>query len=190
MKTGLFRIFATALFIVSCSKDDINDDIKNDHNGVLLLQVDYLENSFEAGKELTFLDSTLTFTIEKEYDPPGDFGNIKLIYKELQETLFDGTIIWLGLGEMNFPSNLKPATQFDVVLTQDFVMPRAGFEDVFNPGNQTYDYEEVWQSVQNLVKVRAYLKSNPNSSVKLFLYTPSVGIGNPADWDWIIFVKN
>lgn len=91
---------------------------------------------------------------------------------------------------MNFPSNLKPATQFDVVLTQDFVLPSAGFEDVFNPGNHTYDYEEVWQSVQNLVKVRAYLKSNPNSSVKLFLYTPSVGVGNPADWDWIIFIKN
>lgn len=98
MKTRLFQIFVTALFIISCSKDDI----KNDHNGVLLLQVDYLENSFEAGKELTFLDSTLTFTIEKEYDPPGDFGNIKLIYKELQETLFDGTIIWLGLGGDEF----------------------------------------------------------------------------------------
>ena len=51
-------------------------------------------------------------------------------------------------------------------------------------------YNEVWTSVQSLVKVRQYLYSNPNASVKLFLYTPSVGIGNPAEWDWIIFMKN
>jgi len=45
-------------------------------------------------------------------------------------------------------------------------------------------------SVQSLVKVREYLSKNPKTPVKLFLYTPSVGAGNPEDWDWIIFLKN
>ena len=63
-------------------------------------------------------------------------------------------------------------------------------ENVFNPNNSTYNYNEIWTSVQSLVKVRQYLNSNPNATVKLFLYTPSVGIGNPAEWDWIIVMKN
>ena len=91
---------------------------------------------------------------------------------------------------MNYPQNLLNANQFDTVMTTDYVTPSAGFVNVFNPDNTTYSYNEVWTSVQSLVKVRQYLYSNPNASVKLFLYTPSVGIGNPAEWDWIIFMKN
>jgi hypothetical protein len=44
--------------------------------------------------------------------------------------------------------------------------------------------------VQNLVKVRQFLQSNPNQIVKLFLYTPSVGMGDPLEWDYFIFLKN
>ena len=91
---------------------------------------------------------------------------------------------------MTFPQNLINANQFDSVLTADYVTPISGFENVFNPNNTTYNYDPVWSSVQSLVKVRQYLVSNPNATVKIFLYTPSVGIGNPAEWDWIIIIKN
>jgi hypothetical protein len=42
----------------------------------------------------------------------------------------------------------------------------------------------------NILKVRQYLISNPTGVVHLYLYTPSVGFGNPADWKWIILMKN
>jgi hypothetical protein len=129
-------------------------------------------------------------TLTNQYVAPSDFGSVKIIYQELNETLFDGTIVWSGLGQMNYPQNLLNANQFDTVMTTDYVAPSAGFVNIFNPDNTTYSYNEVWTSVQSLVKVRQYLYSNPNASVKLFLYTPSVGIGNPAEWDWIIFMKN
>ena len=86
--------------------------------------------------------------------------------------------------------NLLNANQFDRVLTADYVSPNSGFENVFNPNNATYNYNSIWASVQSLVKVRQYLISNPNATVKIFLYTPSVGIGNPAEWDWIVILKN
>jgi hypothetical protein len=96
----------------------------------------------------------------------------------------------MGLVKMNFPANLQPAADFNAVITTDIVHPINGLQNVFNPNNETYDYTKIWMSIQYLVKVREYLKSNPNESVKIFLYTPSVGVGNPADWYWIIYIKN
>ena len=191
MRTKILTFTALILSLISCSND--NDETSNsttNSNNVLLLKVDYNTNLFEGGKELTFANTTSNMTITNQYVSPGDFGSIKLIYQELNETLFDGTIVWAGLGQMNYPQNLLNANQFDTVMTTDYVTPSAGFVNVFNPDNTTYSYNEVWTSVQSLVKVRQYLYSNPNASVKLFLYTPSVGIGNPAEWDWIIFMKN
>jgi len=156
---------------------------------LLMLKVDYLTNNFEGGKETTFSATTPTFTISTQYDAPGDFGNIRLTYQELNEIIFDGSIIWMGKGKISIPQNILPANQFNHVLTADYVYPAGGIENVF-PSEVDYDYSQIWSSVQGLVKVREYLNSNPNASVKLFLYTPSVGVGDPADWDWIIFIKN
>jgi len=129
-------------------------------------------------------------TINHQYNEPSDAGGIKLFYAELNnQLLFDGSIIWAGLGEVNYPQNFVAANEFNHVITTDFVTPSAGFENVFNPHNINFDYLPVWSAVQGLVKVRQFLSSNPNATVKLFLYTPSVGVGDPADWDWYIFLK-
>lgn len=191
MKTKFFAIVAIVLSIVSCSKDNNETDTPvTNPNSVLILKVDYNTNQFEGGKEIPFTDTASNMTITNQYVPPGDFGSIKLTYQELNETLFEGTIVWMGLGQMSYPQNLLNANQFDRVLTTDYVAPISGFENVFNPNNTTYNYNSIWTSVQSLVKVRQYLYSNPNATVKIFLYTPSVGMGNPADWDWIIIMKN
>jgi hypothetical protein len=52
------------------------------------------------------------------------------------------------------------------------------------------NYLPIWLSIQNKIKVREYLASNPNATVKLFLFSTRVGLGNPVEWDWIIFLKN
>lgn len=185
-------LFIVLSMLLSCSKDNDLKKIQNGQkaNKVLMLKVDYTTNTFEGAKELTFTKPTTTFTICNQYKAPGDFGSIKLIYQELNEILFDGTIHWMGLGQMNFPESLKPSVEFDKVITLDFIYPVNGFQNVFNPNNAIYDYTQVWMSIMPLVQVREYLKSNPNQTVKIFLYTPSVGIGKSSDWDWIIYMKN
>lgn len=197
MKKGIYFSLLLVLFLYSCEeieKENLTDNQKENfidtQNQVLMLKVDYLTNKFEGGKELTFSKPAASFSIENQYNAPADFGNIKLVYKELNETLFDGSIVWMGKGVIKYPESILTADKFENVLTYDFVYPNQGFLNVFNPSNQEYDYNTIWSSVQGLVKVRQYLKSNKNTKVQLFLYTPSVGIGNPADWDWIIFVKN
>ena len=191
METKILTFVAIIMTLISCSKnnDETNNQITSPNN-VLVLKVDYNTNQFEGGKELSFTTTTSNMTINNQYVSAGDFGSIKLKYQELNETLFDGTIVWSGLGQINYPQNLLNANQFDRVMTADFVTPTAGFENVFNPNGSTYNYNTIWTSVQSLVKVRQYLNSNPNATVKIFLYTPSIGIGNPAEWDWFIFIKN
>jgi hypothetical protein len=191
MKTKILTFVAIITTLISCSNN--NDETTNQitsPNNVLVLKVDYNTNQFEGGKELSFTTTTSNMTVTNQYVSAGDFGSIILKYQELNETLFDGTIVWNGLGQINYPQNLLNANQFDSVMTADFVTPIAGFENVFNPNGSTYDYNTIWTSVQSLVKVRQYLNSNPNATVKIFLYTPSIGVGNPAEWDWFIFIKN
>jgi hypothetical protein len=191
MKIKFLLLLAFILTLISCSKENTRQaSSTTNSNNVLVLKVDYNTNQFEGGKELTFADTSSNMSITNQYVAPGDFGNIKLKYQELNEILFDGTIVWAGLGQVNYPQNLLNANQFDRVMTTDYVTPVSGFENVYNPDNTVYNYTAIWTSVQSIVKVRQYLYSNPNATVKIFLYTPSVGLGNPADWDWFIFMKN
>lgn len=189
MKIKLNFLVVLVLIFSSCNDKGENGQIINE-NKVLILKVDYLTKNFEGGKELSFSKVTPTFTIETAYKAPGDFGNIKLTYKELNETLFDGDIIWMGKGEINYPKNFLNANQFLITPNKDKVYPNAGFKNLLDFNNLDDDFQTVWNSVQNVLKVRQYLLNNPNAKVQYFLYTPSVGVGNPADWDWIIFLKN
>ncbi|TAF64004.1 MAG: hypothetical protein EAZ55_12345 [Cytophagales bacterium] len=181
-------ILVVVLFtFFSCSKSDE----LSIRNKVLVLKVDHTTHTFRGGDELIFLNKTSTFTIVSEYRPPGDFGYIRLKYQELDAPLFDGDIIWAGTGKIKYPQGSMTADQFSRVTTNDTIYPNAGFENILGVSNKNREYEAVWLSIQNLTKVREYLKTNPNATVKLFLYTPSVGvIGDVNKSQWIIFLKN
>ena len=74
---------------------------------------------------------------------------------------------------------MPPVSQFEKVMYD---------EHAFYPA--VIDYQAIWSNIDNLVQVQAYRQSNPNAKVNLFLYTPSVGVGNPAEWDWYVILNN
>lgn len=195
-KTILPFVFAAMLFI-SCSEDDASP-VQNTEpaieNKVLMLKVDLLTHQFEGGKELVFPEAE-TFTITTDYVSPGDFGSIKLNYEEVNQPIFDGTIIWMGLGVRSYPEILDAPETFSTI-EEAVEMPDmsqfrlvtyiedGGFEEPWA------DHDLIWAAIDNLQQVQAYRQSNPNAKVHLFLYTPSVGVGDPADWDWYVILKN
>ncbi|MDR2009665.1 MAG: hypothetical protein LBQ22_04210 [Bacteroidales bacterium] len=199
MRTKIFIFSLFILFLSGCNNADFHDlidEINNpgtvvdDTNDVLMLVVDYTSNRFEGGKILNFSKPSETFTITNEYAPPGDFGSLKLYYSEINELLFYGTIVWMGCGNIIYPENILSRDDFQIAITNDYVYPANGFENVFNSQPEiTYNYDEVWSAVQPVVKAREYLSSNPEQIVKMFLYTPSVGCGDPNDWKWIVFMN-
>jgi hypothetical protein len=188
MKYLLF--FALVCIQVSCvSNSNTDSNTSLTPNKVLLLKVDYETNTFEGGNETTFSSSTASFTLTKQVIPPGDFGNIKLFYSELNYKLFDGDIIWMGNGQIHFPTSFLPANQYIFLNT---LVPIADpvFENVYNPDNTNYNYSEIFNAIRYLEIVNQYRASNPNATVKLFLYTPGVGVGDPSQWKWIFIIKN
>lgn len=183
------KILFLSLIAISFGCNSDNMDIHTDApNQILMLKVDYTTNTFEGGAIFGFSKPTDNFTITNEYVSPGDFGSVKLIYKELNQILFAGTIHWMGLGKMTFPEKLEPANSFKHAGTYDLRYPN-GYDDVFNPDNRELDYEKAWLSVQSLEKTREFLAANPTQKAKMFLYTPSVGAGDPKDWYWVIYLK-
>ncbi|MDI1256213.1 MAG: hypothetical protein PSV16_08920 [Flavobacterium sp.] len=107
----------------------------------------------------------------------------------METEIFNGGIVWNGLGTITNPDAFLPASAFEFVATADFALC-TGFDNIFNPNNEEFDYLPVWSAIQGSVKVREYLNANPGAGVKLFLYTPSIGVGNPEEWDWIVILKN
>jgi hypothetical protein len=202
MKTIFKLILILILFpLISCTNENLKDDktaknIESNDNKILILKVDYTTNIFEGGKELSFDVNTTTFTTNNEYVPPGDFGSIKIFYTELNTLLFYGDIIWMGNGNIHYPTDFLPASSFPYSLTTE-VNPEPVYENIFDPNvypansiMPPYNYSLICGDILSLVKVKQYRNSNPNAPVKLFLYQPSVGIGDPATWKWIIMFKN
>ncbi|MEL1244895.1 hypothetical protein AAEO56_11525 [Flavobacterium sp. DGU11] len=192
-------LFGLGVFFTACSDDNastVDDNPINTENKVLLLKVDLLTNTFEGGKELIFPDAD-GFTIGHDYVSPGDFGSIKLKYTETGGTIFDGTIIWSGLGGMTYPEALDAPNTFSVMDNSGEMPALSQFETVnyLDEGEGVIppaeiDYQSIWNAISDLQQVAAYRASNPNAKIHLFLYTPSVGIGDPHDWDWFVILKN
>lgn len=191
MKKILYFIFLIPLFIFTgCNDDDNNCDIDNSTNKVLMLKVDYNTFNIEGVKELVFSQQTDSFTIVKEYLSPGDFGYIRLIYKELNQQLFYGTIWWDGLGELIYPVSFESPDEYGSVSTDDAIFPIYGFNCPFQNSFAYLDFFNIWLNVQHLEIVRQYLHTNPNQKVQIFAYTPSVGGGDPSEWDYFVILKN
>ncbi|BEG97767.1 hypothetical protein [Bacteroides sedimenti] len=180
----LILLFLT-LFIFGCSEE--KDKIEWSQNSILLLKVDYTTNKFEGGNVQQMngdISSSDTIPIAVNYKAPGDFGNISLYYLPTNTLIFDGSIIWMGTGVIKHPKEFVPADKFALLSNpidkpDDFM-----FKCIFGPSPT--DYSLIWNSISKLRIVAEYLKSNKR--ISLFLYTPSVGIGNPKEWDWIVIM--
>lgn len=189
-KQFIILISFVSILISSCFHAYIEPDAASE-NAVLLLQVDYMTNEFEEGK-IIYVDSSDGFTLRKEEVFPSDFGSVSLYYDEVNALLFSGTSIWMGTGERTFPTDFTPALWYDRVITSDYVFPSAGFEIIPSFVDSTVygAYEPAWSSVQSLVVARQFLAGRPSASVKIYLYAPSLGSGDPNTWKWLFFIKN
>jgi hypothetical protein len=195
-------IFTPLLFFTGCYPDDCDhhhDFNDNDHNiidrdttnKVLMLKINCNDFSFDGGIEYIYNQPSNEFNIEINYDVVANNPTVRLKYQELERTLFYGTILQNGIGEMSFPDALDDAQFFDTVETEDFVFPASQLYRLENYGMFTFEYAYMlWQRVQKLVKVREYLQSNPTQKVYFYLYRPNYYNLNPETQYWLIFLKN
>ena len=160
---------------------------------ILISKVDYLTfrykgfyalnvtNKLNTGNEIPFV---------ADYRSPGDFGYIKLYYRNTNNLLMDGTIIWSGCGELNFPESFRAGQRLSNVLPYPG-QSRIAFineEGHYTTVSDDTELQRIWHTLSRQKEFRHYF-GRTSKKVAVYLYTPSVGVGNPADAYYLVFTE-
>lgn len=199
----LLLIFALSLLFVGCDKAEevpsSDDSFQGMEKNMLIMKVDYQSFQYEGYTTLDVGETDNaadTIPFVSTYAPPGDVGYVKLFYENPDNLLFYGGIIWMGCGRLFFPTSFEELSPLSAGLRYPGD-DRIGFIDESGvqqslPWNEGVVDGEKLQSVWNAISKQPefqYFYSKTRRKVAMFLYTPSVGFGNPADWDYIVFVQ-
>jgi len=185
---------------ISPSQDGMNL-LKGNAINVATLLVDFETYEFEGGNLRAFaLDKasdadSLPFIVS--YVHPCDFGSILFQFDQSADTIFYGTIIWHGEGEIYIPEKILPADSFRK--SSDNIKEPVSiihFEYISLPllnglaEDSTFHIEEkadsAWAVVKELEITRQF--SAYNYRVGIYLYPPSVGAFISSRAKWIIFL--
>lgn len=179
-----FILFIGIIFLFGCVKEDAFEPSTK----IVLLQVDYMTHVFEGGKELLISSESPnsdTIPISVDYKPPGDVGSIALYYQPNSKMIFEGIIVWMGTGRIRYPENFLLPTDFNKISNSISLPNPTRFQTIFN--YHPDGYGAIWGAINKLEIVEDYIKSN--KKIGLFLYTPGVGFGDPAKWDWFVILS-
>lgn len=174
---------------------------------VMQFKVDYLSHQLEGYHIDTirgYRNSSSAIPFRMQYCAPGDFGSVKLFYGPTGDTLFSGGIVWMGCGSIEHPAAYN--TDFTVMYNMP---PYPGQEAFYMVGGPVSTFADLchyfendistdslclwlWEAVSssNVYQdwtVPAYQMQMPRFGI--YFYQPSVGVGNPVDWDYILFLE-
>lgn len=118
-----------------------------------------------------------------------DFGSVTFTYTETGDTLFLGTIIWLGRGEIAYPDSILSPDRFGRLAAK---APDPTQREYFHQYSQLDEAEfkaradTAWAHVNRLDIVRDFADGEYRAGY--YLYTPAVGPFDPSAARWIIFL--
>lgn len=184
--------FITLLLATACSKDDTGTP-KN--GSLLLLEVDYVTNTFVGGKEYVYSQtsiSTDTVPLKAFYISPCDFGELVVRFEPTRDTIFNGIIRWQHTGEVIVPERVNPSDEFEFLPSSARIKPEnSQFQPIYIDQHcYPSSFAEIWDPISRLKATSSYFDSN--KKIGIFLYTPSVGYPDDEinrhqeDWRWFI----
>lgn len=195
-------IFTPLLFFTGCDPDDCDHHHDNNYNNnndnnnymnsnkVMVLKLNCITRKLEGGIEYLYNQPTDSFHIDLETEVFDNYNTVRIKYRELDRTLFYGTSLQNGIGQMIIPEAFDPSEYFDTVLTNDFIYPINGFYNIPNDALAQSQYYNLWKPIQKLKKVREYIQENPNQIVTFYLYNTCIGNSSLNEQCWLIFLKN
>ena len=160
---------------------------------ILISKVDYLTFRYKGFYALNVTDKLNTgneIPFVADYQSPGDFGHIKLFYRNTNNLLMDGTIIWSGCGSLSFPTSFRAGQRLSNVLPYPG-QSRIAFineEGHYTTVSDDTELQRIWHTLSRQKEFRHYF-GNTSKKVAVYLYTPSVGVGNPADAYYLVFTE-
>jgi len=192
MKTLKALFLVEILFQLTCNGQN-NTVIKPGFANISTLIVDYDTYQFEGGNMSYYYcpicpNDRLPFLFD--YKSPGDFGGIKVILKSTLDILFDATIIWMGKGEIKYPTNLNlnyPFTYSTHPISKalDLVYFKTDGK-ISDDSCFIQKADSAWDVISSLEI--AHIFSNHNSKAGIYLYPPTVGLFDPSVAKWVVFL--
>ena len=186
----LFFFFISCIFTLnSCeNNDDLFVICPTDNSVVFAFTVDYTTNDFLGGYDIVLPHYVDSIKPVCKYKSPGDFGSVEWYDQKTDAKLFSGTIVWAGKGERTFPEKIEtPESYVKLNITTQMPDFKVLYHDEFDYISQhDIDYTSAWNSIKNLQNISWITKE---TQAYIYLYCPSVGIGDPKDWYWVIFLK-
>lgn len=170
--------------------------IKDGKVNIATLKVDYETYEFEGGHIEHYNCSNcpkdnMPFTVN--YQPPGDFGRIIFRLSPTLDTVFDGTIIWLGQGKITHPNAFNTQSPFKDTTTQvkqpnNLRYLKKGYQVMTNDSLFQSKADSAWQAIDSLAITNRFRTEGFRAGA--YLYTPAVGAFDPGPAKWIIFLYN
>ena len=166
-------------------------DLKKD---ILISKVDYMTFQYKGFYALNVSGKTNDgelIPIISEYKSPGDFGFIKLYYRDTGNLLLDGTIVWSGCGQLAFPESFR-AGLLQIQESSPFpgtkYFSRLGEDGQYAETVNEWEMKHIWQSVSYQKEFQHYF-GNSTKKAAVYLYAPSVGMFDPYAAYYLVFVE-
>ncbi len=195
-KVILLLAFAGIVLTGGCNKND------TDLSQLLLIKINYTNSEFEGGKLYGFnVTPADTIPLEIEYVKPGDFGYIKITHKPDLEVIFEGDIIWRGVGEIQIPEKFSDPAEF---LKADYEIEAPSLENfeyffLKKPLSGTFathgnvdlelkleeDFDKIWEELADLQVIHEFM--DDNASMGIFLYPASALTWDFAKWLFVFY---
>ena len=165
-------------------------DLKKD---ILISKVDYQTFQYKGFYALNVSGKTNDgelIPIISEYQAPCDFGFIKLYYRNTGNLLVDGTIVWNGCGQLAFPEPFRAGLPVKEAIpfpgTEHFA--RLGEDGQYTETVNEWEMKHIWQSVSYQKEFQHYF-GNATKKAAVYLYAPSVGLFDPYEAYYLVFVE-
>ena len=159
-----------------------------------LFVVAFQTKVFEEGVLLNYPTclevDTVSLPLELEVQPAADFGYTIMTYPCTGDTVFHGSYVWMGMGQIYKPNSFIPADSFYV--QEDSIPQPASAQYWQEDGMPLQEPSEiqaadsVWSAIQNLHLVSQFARY-PYQAV-IYLYHPSWAPLEPSTSKWIVFL--
>jgi hypothetical protein len=177
------------------SDDFTQSDLKESdlRKHILISKVDYLTFQYKGFYALNVSGKTNDgelIPIISECQPAGDFGFIKLYYRNTGNLLLNGTIVWSGCGQLAFPESFRAGlpVQEPSPFPGTKYFSRLGEDGQYAETVNEWEMKHIWQSVSYQKEFRHYF-SNTTKKVAVYLYAPSEGLFDPYAAYYLVFVE-
>ena len=169
-------------------------DLPADSASFAVMVYDYESGLLEGGSVVNVSPDLIsipdTIPLIKTRQPPADFGWMKFDYELDSLTLFYGTIVWAGQGEILIPDSLLPVESFEadsmpIERPQNLVYWNYTGE-VLTEDSLIQSGTRAWENAKLLAITHQF--ADDFYQAVIYFYPPAVGALDPTVAKWIVFL--